>query len=458
MKENSSWGKKFLTILSSLAIVAAGAVATSAPAQASGLWNIKLDSGDFGPIGSVADGWWNEGQYDGGTGSHSVLKYVVAGSTMTLHYTVTDDTDTPVVGAEVSLSYAPTNGATFTGNTPQTTDADGKVTFVLVNTNTDDNAESFREDTSTWSDPIGANVKGDFIPYLTSGGTGPCTSTDNGACNRDRIWTHVIRSAAPAQAPTLYNLVLDSANTASMLTIGNTWWRENATSNSYVKYIDKGSVLTLTYTVTNHADDSPVVGSTVTLATEAPHDLSSFTGSLTGVTNAQGKVTFTLTNTNTVAENRRADMTVWSDPTGTNREFDIVPSASGADGYYARDRVWGHIVTPAAPVITRATITRAAALTGTAKKARVLTASATFGGSASTKAYQWYRCTATASATGTALPTSAAKCSIAKAYSSSASYTVATADIGKYMRVVVKATNSAGTTLSLSKTTAKVVK
>ena len=137
--------------------------------------------------------------------------------------------------------------------------------------------------------------------------------------------------------------------------------------------------------------------------------------------------------------------------TGANSIPVVVTAASGATKTYT-------ITVTRAAAVTKATISRAATVTGTAKKAKVLTASATFAGSTSTKTYQWYRCTATASATGTALPTSAAKCSIAKAYSSSASYTVTTTDVGKYMRVVVKATNSAGTTLSLSKTTAKVVK
>ena len=134
------------------------------------------------------------------------------------------------------------------------------------------------------------------------------------------------------------------------------------------------------------------------------------------------------------------------------------PKAAAAD-YYIDDVAFNGGTTRALPVaVTKATISRAAAVSGTAKKARVLTASATFAGSSSTKTYQWYRCTAAASATSTALPTSAAKCTIAKAYSSSATYTLATADIGKYMRVVAKATNSAGSTLSLSKTTAKVVR
>ena len=126
--------------------------------------------------------------------------------------------------------------------------------------------------------------------------------------------------------------------------------------------------------------------------------------------------------------------------------------------YYIDNVALNGATTPAIPAaVTRATITRAAALTGTAKKARVLTAAATFGGSASTKTYQWYRCTAASSATGTAVPASSAKCTVAKAYSSSASYTVSSTDVGKYIRVVVKAHNTAGDTLSLSKTTAKVV-
>ena len=71
--------------------------------------------------------------------------------------------------------------------------------------------------------------------------------------------------------------------------------------------------------------------------------------------------------------------------------------------------------------------------------------------------YKWYRCSASSTKAATAAPSASAKCAaIAKA--TKETYKLTSADAGKYVRVLVTAKNSVGTSLSLSKTTAKVVK
>jgi large repetitive protein len=152
--------------------------------------SITLDSADKGPL-TVGNGWWQEN-----AGSNSIAKYVVAGSTLTLHYTVKDGVGNAVSGVQVTLAKG--LAATYTGSLVGTTDASGRVIFTLVNTNTDANAESFRSDLTTWSVSTSGVVEGDFVPYITSAGTGGCYSAANSEpaspCGRDRVWTHVVAS------------------------------------------------------------------------------------------------------------------------------------------------------------------------------------------------------------------------------------------------------------------------
>ena len=66
--------------------------------------------------------------------------------------------------------------------------------------------------------------------------------------------------------------------------------------------------------------------------------------------------------------------------------------------------------------------------------------------------YSWYRCTTKGATTSNAKPVAANKCSVI-ARQTSSKYKVTKADKGKYVRVLVTAKNSVGTTYSLSKST-----
>ena len=144
-----------------------------------------------------------------------------------------------------------------------------------------------------------------------------------------------------------------------------------------------------------------------------------------------------------------------------------VPSYSGAAAvapagqkYVIDDVAFNGGVTPALPAaVTKPAVRVAATVAGTAKVGKTLTAGkGSYTGSTATYSYKWYRCTVVAKTAGTAAPAASAKCSVI-AGATTASHKVVTADVGKYLRVLVTARNSAGSALSLSKsTTAKATK
>ena len=126
--------------------------------------------------------------------------------------------------------------------------------------------------------------------------------------------------------------------------------------------------------------------------------------------------------------------------------------------YYVDNFAMNGATTPAIPVAVAPAVTKAAAITGTAKVGKTLTVSATFSGTpAAAKTYKWYRCTVSSTKTATTAPTSAMKCSVISGQTS-ASHKVVTADVGKYLRAMVTGNNSAGSKISLTKTTAKATK
>ena len=124
--------------------------------------------------------------------------------------------------------------------------------------------------------------------------------------------------------------------------------------------------------------------------------------------------------------------------------------------YYVDNLAFNGATTPAIPAAVAPGMTKGATVSGTAKVGKSLTAAkGTWTGTpAPTYAYSWYRCTVTGKAT-TAMPASSAKCSaIAKA--TAATYKLVAADKGKFVRALVKATNSAGSKYSLTAATVKV--
>ena len=133
-----------------------------------------------------------------------------------------------------------------------------------------------------------------------------------------------------------------------------------------------------------------------------------------------------------------------------------VPASSPADVYYIDDvSVNGATTASITPTLIKPKATKAAAVT--AKKLKVgsviSAGRGTWTGSAGISyKVSWYRCLAKGTVATAAKPSAANKC-VAIANQKSSSYKLTKADKGKYIRVMITATNSAGTTLSLSKST-----
>ena len=300
---------------------------------------IRLASGDTATM-SNKDYWYTPGPLD-----HSFVKFVVAGAGLALHYNVTDCNGTVVVGAPVVLSSSVVGGgASFTGTLTGTTDASGNVTFSLTNTNTDAQGEPYPVAPSTinyWDDTrsVTTQVEDNFAPAVTG-------ATTN---NFDQVWSHVVASLNYVAALPVANIHLSSTDLLTM-TNKNYWYNATPTSNSLVKFVVAGSQLVLHYTVTD-GTGAPIVGKVVTLGETTAGGTPTFTGTLTGTTDASGNVTFTLTNTNATGEPypvAPSSITFWDDTRGALissvfTEMDFVPTV-GAQ-LENTDRVWSHVVT-----------------------------------------------------------------------------------------------------------------
>ncbi|MEY2815531.1 MAG: hypothetical protein RJA78_107, partial [Actinomycetota bacterium] len=133
-----------------------------------------------------------------------------------------------------------------------------------------------------------------------------------------------------------------------------------------------------------------------------------------------------------------------------------IPVSEPADVYYIDDvSVNGATTESITPTLVKPRATKAAALT--VKKLKVGSVVSAGRGTwtgTGTISYKvsWYRCSTKAVAATTAKPSAANKC-VAIAGQKSSNYKLTKADKGKYIRVMITATNSVGTTLSLSKST-----
>lgn len=138
-------------------------------------------------------------------------------------------------------------------------------------------------------------------------------------------------------------------------------------------------------------------------------------------------------------------------------DFDV---AGAGDAFYVDNLAFNGASTPAIPLPkVKPSVKTAAAVSGTSKVAKTLTAGkGSWNGTATiTYTYKWYRCSVSSTKTATTAPTSSAKCATISGATKS-TYKLAKSDIGKYVRVLITAKNTAGTAYSLSKTTSKVAK
>ena len=138
-------------------------------------------------------------------------------------------------------------------------------------------------------------------------------------------------------------------------------------------------------------------------------------------------------------------------------DYDV---AGAGDAFYVDNLTFNGAITPSIPAPkVKPSVRTAASVAGSSSKVgKSLSAGKGLwsGSSTITYTYKWYRCSVSSTKTATTAPTSSAKCATISGATKS-TYKLAKSDIGKYVRVLITAKNTAGTAYSLSKTTSKKV-
>jgi hypothetical protein len=343
-----------------LALLLTGGLIGQSTSQAAGLPTIRYVSPDFNSANETfaSDGL---GQYYA-AGGRSFFKYVGAGSTITITYIVTTDGTAPAADKPVSFMVnAPYSGSKATwevngkavGASSDSatgygllvagkTDAAGKVSFTIKNTNTADSAMAIPASetqarattgrvygnmkliidgltdmqqvtdlltfdiTKSPATTIGAAVTPTPTPTPTATATPTATPTP----------TPTPTVTAPAALPSMRLVSPAFGPSNSVDTTGDIAQYYSAKVRAYYTYIAAGTTLTLKYLVTSDGT-KPLANKEVTLQVNAPYSGSKanwLSGStkitipasdpasgadLKATTNAMGEVTFIIKNTDT---------------------------------------------------------------------------------------------------------------------------------------------------------------
>lgn len=429
--------RKALALVATVFTIAALSLVGTTSANANGVtYTVRLTSA--GAVDQGSQGWFSF--YPAGIAYN--IKHVDLGSTTTLTYKVTDGV-TAVEGATVTFVF----NKAYSGSTAHTsvgeaigsgdsdtkvtgvTDANGDVSFTLVNTDTT---------------AQGAKTFSQVAAYVDS------------AVDAFDVTDMIFD---PLVAPTTANIRIIAADRLHMSDKG--YWCPGC----LVKFVEAGSVLTLNYLVTD-GSDAPIVGTQVTLV-KLPTGVGAFTGDLTATTNASGIATFTLTNTNdsSQAEPRPvapSSMDWWDDSRVVNPEVGMrfnVSISSAVAAVQNTDAVLSHVVVAAStptptptptPTLKKPAITSAVSISGSAKVGKSLRANKGVWTGSPSVTYKWFACSAKATTATLTVPSNC------KAISGATKSSVAlkSAQLRKYIRVLVMATNLAGKTQSLSKSSA----
>ena len=348
--------RKLVSGVAMLSLLLAGGLIGQSSSQAAGLPTIRYVSPDFNAANETfaSDGL---GQYYA-AGGRSFFKYVGAGSTITITYLVTTDGTTPAADKAVSFMVnAPYSGSKATWEVdgkavgasqdsatgygllvPGKTDASGKVSFTMKNTNTADSAMAIPASETQPRATTGrvyGNMKliidgltdmQQITDLLTFDITKSPASTIGGAVTPTPTATPTV-TATPTATPT--PTVTTPASLPSMRLVSPAFGPSNsidttsdiaqyysAKTRAYYTYIAAGTTLTLKYLVTSDGT-KPLANKEVTLQVNSPYSgskanwlsgstkigvPSSETASgadLKGTTNAMGEVTFIIKNTDT---------------------------------------------------------------------------------------------------------------------------------------------------------------
>ena len=300
---------------------------------------------------------------------------------------------------------------------PGVTDAQGRVTFTLTNTNPPSMAEPA---------PLALNVlnsysgkcyedKGCLLSVVTASFTQrpgvlapAATAPADKSEDKDLLWIHFVNNSISAEVAELTKELADKSTTL----------RFRVTNLS--KAGQSGT--TVTFTQSSGPDASYITDA----ANSANPD-----GTVTATTDADGWASVVLHADPTMAGNQVV-----------SAKIDGTPSTTRAT------LTWVQKIVP--PVVKPA-MTRAASVSGTAKVGKQLKAAVGTWTGSPTYSYAWAACTKSGKST-TTLPKD---CALIKSATKS-TLTLAKAQSGKYIRVRVAAKNSAGTVYSVSASTAKV--
>jgi hypothetical protein len=348
--------RKLVSGVAMLSLLLAGGLIGQSSSQAAGLPTIRYVSPDFNAANETfaSDGL---GQYYA-AGGRSFFKYVGAGSTITITYLVTTDGTTPAADKAVSFMVnAPYSGSKATWEVdgkavgasqdsatgygllvPGKTDASGKVSFTMKNTNTADSAMAIPASETQPRATTGrvyGNMKliidgltdmqqiTDLLtfditksPASTIGGAVTPTPTATPTVTATPTATPTPTVTTPASLPSMRLVSPAFGPSNSIDTTGDIAQYYSAKTRAYYTYIAAGTTLTLKYLVTSDGT-KPLANKEVTLQVNSPYSgskanwlsgstkigvPSSETASgadLKGTTNAMGEVTFIIKNTDT---------------------------------------------------------------------------------------------------------------------------------------------------------------
>ena len=457
-------------------------------------WLTDANTSEAAKNQAMADTWVTKGWF--GDGLKYQRTFVPVGSKIVLTYHVTQsDGVTPLVGesvilrmnkqysdsrAQISVDGVRAKAATSAADgakVTHVTDQYGNVNFTVLDLDTDGETQPDSFTGAPIISPDGLDdTHAQFLPSI--GGEIP----DHSVITEFHYYNPTVAlTPAPVTHPTIRmtSPALTDANSIhrtdleTMFSVDNPWYHTGigvrqvyakiGTTSPIVYHVtdDNGNAAAFT-TVHLHVGKA-YSGSNAKLA-DSTYGAANTPANITAAndadqavwtadTDAFGNVLFTLKNSDTVGEPIPATVTT---ATPVDKAHGAVfsqlwPDIAGAANDTA-DMVEFHYVS--LPVVAP-TVKTAAAITGTAKVGKSLTAShGVFNGSTATYAYKWYRCSV-ATTVGTAAPAAKSKC-LAIAKATAASYKLVAADKGKFVTVQVTATNSAGHAISLAKSSAKV--
>ena len=404
--------KRIISGVAAFALAAAGLGFTSlTQAKAAGLPTVRIVTPVFNPANDTfaAD---NLGQYYA-AGGRSYYMYVGAGSTITLTYAVTSDGTTPAAGKTVNLQVnAPYSGSkaawtvggkmagpstdSATGYGLQVsgvTDANGNVSFTIVNTDSAANAEALPASETApraASGRLYGNMKAvidglsdmqQVEDLLTFDITKAAASTLPAAATTPTPTATPTPTVAAGLNIRLVTPALTDANSIhradleKLFSVDNTWYAVGVGFRQI--YLPTGSKFTVAYKVTDSMG-APVTGKTVLLHVNKAYSKSNATITdgknttdskkddsqgndqlqLSATTDSKGVATFNLQNTNTKGEAVPATplTPTPTDPTKGALFSQIYPEVNGATDI--ADFLEIHFTTaPAAPVVAKTTIT-----------------------------------------------------------------------------------------------------